>query len=183
MAILTSCQSTFTDMTDIEIGGRNLVLNSDTELSVKNMYRTYALSEYGKKAVSGRTVTVSLDTCSDIDGVTIDVYIRKVIDGTGSSCNKKASIRNVGMEYQRFSVVIDVQTSDFIEQVAVRSNSASGTGYSTTATVYAKNIKVEIGNVPTDWTTTPKDNRQAIDTYADELRESIVEKSTSLVQT
>ena len=76
MAILTSCQSTFTDMTDIEIGGRNLVLNSDVESSFKNTYKTYELSEYGRKAVSGKTVTISLEACSDTVGITIDVYVR-----------------------------------------------------------------------------------------------------------
>ena len=170
-------------MTDIEIGGRNLVLNSDVECSFKNTYKTYELSEYGRKAVSGKTVTISLDACSDTAGITIDVYVRKIVDGTGSSCNAKASIKNVGTEYQRFFAVVEVEASDYIVQAAVRSSASSGTGYSTTATVYAKNIKVEIGNVPTDWTPAPEDTRQAIDTTADELRESIVEQSTSLVNT
>ena len=183
MAILTSCQSTFTDMTDIEIGGRNLVLNSDVESSFKNTYKTYELSEYGRKAVSGKTVTISLDACSDTAGITIDVYVRKIVDGTGSSCNTKASIKNVGTEYQRFFAVVEVAASDYIVQATVRSSASSGTGYSTTATVYAKNIKVEIGNVPTDWTPAPEDTRQVIDTTAEELRESIVEQSTSLVNT
>ena len=149
MEILTSCQATFTDMASVEVGGRNLVLNSDIEVSFKNTYKTYELSEYGRKAVSGKTVTISLDACSDIDGITIDVYLRKIVDDVGSSCNEVASIKNIGTTYKRYSITISVQESDYIMQAAVRSNVRSGDGYNADAKVSIKNIKVEIGDVVT----------------------------------
>ena len=163
MEILTSCQATFTDMASVEVGGRNLVLNSDIEVSFKNTYKTYELSEYGRKAVSGKTVTISLDACSDIDGITIDVYLRKIVDDVGSSCNEVASIKNIGTTYKRYSITISVQESDYIMQAAVRSNVRSGDGYNADAKVSIKNIKVEIGDVATDYTLAPEDIDDAIE--------------------
>lgn len=158
MAILTSCQATFTDMASVEVGGRNLVLHSDTEVTFKNNYKLYELSEYGKQIVSGRIIIFSLDACSDTDGVTIDVYLRQIVDEVGSSCNEVvASIKNVGTTYKRYSIAVKIKESDYIMHAAVRSNAKSGDGYSTTATVSAKNIKVEIGDVATDWTLAPED--------------------------
>lgn len=157
MEILTSCQATFTDMASVEVGGRNLVLRSDVERTFSNTYTTYELSDYGKKVVSGRMIIFSLDACSDIDGITIDVYLRKIVDDVGSSCNDVASIKNIGTTYKRYTIAINVQESDYIMQVAVRSSVRSGDGYNVDAKVSIKNIKVEIGDVATDYTLAPED--------------------------
>lgn len=163
MEILTSCQATFTDMASVEVGGRNLVLRSDVERTFSNAYTTYELSDYGKKVVSGRTIIFSLDACSDIDGITIDVYLRKIVDDVGSSCNDVASIKNIGTTYKRYTIAINVQESDYIMQVAVRSSVRSGDGYNVDAKVSIKNIKVEIGDVATDYTLAPEDIDDAIE--------------------
>lgn len=163
MEILTSCQATFTDMASVEVGGRNLVLRSDVERTFSNTYTTYELSDYGKKVVSGRTIIFSLDACSDIDGITIDVYLRKIVDDVGSSCNDVASIKNIGTTYKRYTIAINVQKSDYIMQVAVRSSVRSGDGYNVDAKVSIKNIKVEIGDVATDYTLAPEDIDDAIE--------------------
>ena len=163
MEILTSCQATFTDMASVEVGGRNLVLHSDVEHAFSNTYVTYALSDYGKKVVSGRTIIFSLDACSDIDGITIDVYLRQIVDDVGSSCNDVASIKNIGTTYKRYTIAINVQESDYIMQAAVRSSVRSGDGYNVDAKVSIKNIKVEIGDVATDYTLAPEDIDDAIE--------------------
>ena len=163
MEILTSCQATFTDIASVEVGGRNLVLRSDVERTFSNTYTTYELSDYGKKVVSGRTIIFSLDACSDIDGITIDVYLRKIVDDVGSSCNDVASIKNIGTTYKRYTIAINVQESDYIMQVAVRSSVRSGDGYNVDAKVSIKNIKVEIGDVATDYTLAPEDIDDAIE--------------------
>lgn len=163
MEILTSCQATFTDMASVEVGGRNLVLRSDVERTFSNTYTTYELSDYGKKVVSGRTIIFSLDACSDIDGITIDVYLRKIVDDVGSSCNDVASIKNIGTTYKRYTIAINVQESDYIMQVAVRSSVRSGDGYNVDAKVSIKNIKVEIGDVATDYTLAPEDIDDSIE--------------------
>lgn len=163
MEILTSCQATFTDMASVEVGGRNLVLRSDVERTFSNTYTTYELSDYGKRVVSGRTIIFSLDACSDIDGITIDVYLRKIVDDVGSSCNDVASIKNIGTTYKRYTIAINVQESDYIMQVAVRSSVRSGDGYNVDAKVSIKNIKVEIGDVATDYTLAPEDIDDAIE--------------------
>ena len=112
MEILTSCQATFTDMASVDVGGRNLVLHSDAERTFSNTYTAYELSDYGKQIVSGRTIIFSLDVCSDIDGITIDVYLRKIVDDVGSSCNDIASIKNIGTTYKRYAIAVNVQESD-----------------------------------------------------------------------
>lgn len=162
MEILTSCQATFTDMASVEVGGRNLVLRSDVERTFSNTYTTYELSDYGKKVVSGRMIIFSLDACSDIDGITIDVYLRKIVDDVGSSCNDVASIKNIGTTYKRYVIAINVQESDYIMQAAVRSSVRSGDGYNVDAKVSIKNIKIEIGDVATDYTLAPEDIDDAI---------------------
>ena len=163
MEILTSCQATFTDMASVDVGGRNLVLHSDAERTFSNTYTAYELSDYGKQIVSGRTIIFSLDVCSDIDGITIDVYLRKIVDDVGSSCNDIASIKNIGTTYKRYAIAVNVQESDYIMQAAVRSSVRSGDGYNVDAKVSVKNIKVEIGDVATDYTLAPEDIDDAIE--------------------
>lgn len=163
MEILTSCQATFTDMASVDVGGRNLVLHSDAERTFSNTYTAYELSDYGKQIVSGRTIIFSLDVCSDIYGITIDVYLRKIVDDVGSSCNDIASIKNIGTTYKRYAIAVNVQESDYIMQAAVRSSVRSGDGYNVDAKVSVKNIKVEIGDVATDYTLAPEDIDDAIE--------------------
>ena len=147
----------------IVVGGRNLVLDSDTEKNITNNYITYDLSEYGIQQVRGNTVTISFDAKSDIDGIVIDTYLRYAgtddVEHIAGTSNKISGITTV---YKRHSTVFNTADVDGIVDVAVRSSSEVSGG-STTAVLYVKNIKVELGNKATDWTPAPEDQKAAVD--------------------
>lgn len=66
-----------TAVNNLEIGGRNLVLSSNTEITSKNQITTYDLSEYGVANLTpGTKLTVSLEIKADVSQDIIDAYIR-----------------------------------------------------------------------------------------------------------
>lgn len=147
----------------IVVGGRNLVLDSDTEKNITNNYITYDLSEYGIQQVRGNTVTISFDAKSDIDGIVIDTYLRYVgTDDVGHIAGTFNKISGITTVYKRHSTIFNTADVDGIVDVAVRSSSEVSGG-STTAILYVKNIKVELGNKATDWTPAPEDQKEAVD--------------------
>lgn len=170
MAILTACQATFTDITSVEVGGRNLVKNSSVEKSISNGVIIYDLTSYGEDIIVGKKIVFSFGAYSSIAGVTIDAYIEgsSVVEGDAAvslvECNvSPAPIENIQTTYQRYSVAIEIQEKCSPMYACIRSNSDSGAGYNTNATIYVKNIKVELGDVPTDWTAAPEDLESEVD--------------------
>ena len=62
---------------NLEIGGRNLVLNSNTEITSKNTITTYDLSEYGVTNLTpGTKLIISLEIKADVSQDIVDAYIR-----------------------------------------------------------------------------------------------------------
>ena len=62
---------------NLEIGGRNLVLSSNTEVTSKNTISTYDLSEYGVTNLTpGTKLIISLEIKADVSQDIIDAYIR-----------------------------------------------------------------------------------------------------------
>lgn len=142
----------------IEVGGRNLVLGSDVEVSFKNKVQTFPLSVYGIQNIKNRQVTVSFDACTDEVGTGIDFYLRTaVIDGTGQNASNIVPVSNLTKGYVRYSGVVTSTGLDAIALAVRSTTAATGTTHSATATIYVKNIKVEFGNRPTDWTAAPED--------------------------
>ena len=147
-----------TTVNNIQIGGRNLVLNSHEEKSVKNYYVTYEVSDYAKTIFKkGDKFTISFDAKSDINGITIDAYTRNLTGGTGTRLNDVVSITNVGTSYKRYSLTITINSDLSLTNIAIRSQSNSGAGYNENATLTVKNVKMEKGNKSTDWTPSPED--------------------------
>ena len=136
---------------NIHIGGRNLVLNSNNELSSKNAITTYSLSDYGISNIKGKEITISADIKSDTANTGLDVYIRA--SATSSAENDYTIINNIGTSYSHFSVVVTVYSNDHIpNQLAFRT-----TQVNSTATFHIKNVKIELGNKATDWSPAPED--------------------------
>lgn len=156
-----------TDIDNMEIGARNLVLKSDVEKTSKNTIATYDLSDYGITILPGQEIMISADLKSTVANTKLDCYIR-----TESSdvWNVQASeISGIGTSYDRYKVSAEVkplESGKVIETIAFRTTSASGSNTSATYTI--KNVKVEIGNKATTWSPAPED----ILAYADDTVES-----------
>lgn len=142
----------------IEIGGRNLVLNSEDEVSFKNTVQTFPLSVYGIQNIKNRQVTVSFDAATDEAGTGIDFYLRTaVVNGTGQNASNIIPVSNLTTKYVRYSGVTTATDLDAVTLAIRSTTAATGSIHSSTATIYVRNIKVEFGNKSTDWTAAPED--------------------------
>lgn len=138
----------------LELGGRNLITNSDDEKTSKNNLIEYGISAYGKELAVGDTITISFDVKADnVTNTKFDVYLR------GSSnirSNPTPVISDLSTDYKRRWFTAKV-TGAFTT-LAFRTTSAGGNG-NTSATLTFRRVKLEVGQVPTDWTLAPEDVR------------------------
>ena len=146
------CDSSWEAVNEIEIGARNLVLNSDVEKTGKNQIITFDLSKYGIDNIVGRTVAASFDIKADKED-TVDCYVRSA----GSQMMSLSGYSfKVGTEWTRHTEIMDViSRTDPPKWFTIRTTSVAGG--SGTATVNIKNVKLEIGNKATDWSPAPED--------------------------
>lgn len=154
----TDVETAISDLQKIEIGGRNLLLNSDLETNFRDGIQTFALSDYAVKNIKNRQVSVSFDARTSEAGTGFDLYLRSApVNGTADAASNIIPINSLTTAYKRYSVVITSNDLDAIT-LAMRSTKATtGKVSSQTATFYVKNIKVEFGNKPSDWTAAPED--------------------------
>lgn len=143
----------------IEIGGRNLLLNSKGEFSKQNGSINLNISDYGKEILGGATVTISFDAKSDIETM-IDTYPRYGDSIAYTGIKKGFAITT---SYTRCSATLTLDASHEWTAWSIRSN-GNVSGGSTTAIVTIKNVKLEIGNKATDWSLAPEDIQSQIDT-------------------
>lgn len=144
---------------NVEVGGRNLVLNSATEVTVSNetLKTAYSLSQYGLdkfNGVYGQSVALSFDAVATAD-TTVSVYTRN--SGTNTindpSTNAVPSF-DVTTTKKRYSVTSTTKNA------ATKSIALQHAGSGITVTI--SNIKLEFGTVATDWTPAPEDVDSAI---------------------
>lgn len=137
-----------------QIGGRNLVLNQDDEVTSKNQIQNIALTDYGKEIlVPNYVVTVSFDVKVDTPtDAKFDSYLR---DSSGQASSQSPRFDGLTTEYQRMSYTANIIKSGALT-IAFRTTAASGNG-NTSATFTFRRIKVELGDTATDWTPAPED--------------------------
>lgn len=141
---------------NLEIGGRNLILNSGEEVSFSNSLKNFDLSDYGKSVLKNCHVSISFDMYTDEPGIGLDYYLRYVADGNGKAVGI-TKLNNLTDSYTRYSTTFELGDYN-LETFSIRSTQyTTGDNHSETATIYVKNIKVEIGNKVTDWTPAPED--------------------------
>lgn len=143
------------------IGGRNLALGSEDDISFTNKVQIFNLSAYGAENVKNTNVTISFDACTDEPGIGVDYYLRYIDPATnGGKAVGRVIINSLTDTYQRYSATINTAEAgdNDVTMFAIRNTKNSTVSTSSdTATVYVKNIKVEIGDKATDWTPAPED--------------------------
>ena len=155
-----------TELNDLEIGGRNLLLDSQGDFVLSpentgeatdnfNYYRFYADMSLGE------TYTVSANieiTDGDFDSVTVCPYV-------GESNAETAIIPDNGRIIHTFTKTVD--TIDSVLIYAGISGNTRGNG------IIIRNAKIERGNKATDWTPAPEDVDLSISDTRDSLQDSI----------
>lgn len=149
---------------NIEFGGRNLVLDSAVEKSStktsdeSQMFPYWTLSDYGQTALgeSGTEFTISFEAKASVDGAAFYACLRKASDSALFSSEGAAF--NLSTSYQRYNAALKTYATETARfWPAMRANVASGTTY------WVRNVKVEKGNVATDWSPAPEDAEGEID--------------------
>jgi hypothetical protein len=154
----TNAQSTANaaqaNINNLEIGGRNLLLNSDIERTSDREYIGIDITSIAQKyGNTGQKLSLSADVTAAIDGLMKMYSLGKYeIHNPGQvSCDIVAG------EYTRMKMEgITIDYNENGQNGEVCTLSFYGT-YDTGVIPTVKNIKVEIGNRATDWTPAPED--------------------------
>ena len=145
-----------TELDNVKIGGRNLVLQSDTEQNFSSGIIMYTLSDYGKTSlIKDQVLTISFDARAN-SASEIDCYIR------GNSVMESTASNNLSLTTspKRYSCTLIMTGMDPLT-CAFRFKSGG--------TCYVSNVKVELGNKATDWTPAPEDVDSAINGAVTEM--------------
>lgn len=140
------------DVKDMEIGVRNYALKSNEEKKIDNnsSWISYSLSE-DKDYLASKTIQISFDAkrSATSKNSELTAYLRSE---NGIVDKESAIIKDLTTSYKRYmvSIVAPDDISNVI-QIAVKSSITSGID------IDIKNMKVEIGTNPTDWSPAPED--------------------------
>ena len=142
---------------NIEIGGRNLLRNSNIDRTTTrflNIYVKDILSPY-----IGREICVSFDCKINESGIERPIQMYKY-QGSGISIGNSL-VFTPTKEYKRFTLVTRVVESSVPSGYSEGSIAFYDPAGENSYTV--KNIKIELGNKPTDYTVAPEDLEQKIE--------------------
>lgn len=143
---------------NVKIGGRNLALKSNEMLTIAGGGGQFKLSEYATSAIaSGQEVSISFDAYASVD-TALDVTLRNSANNNISTSSGAIKITTTPKRYSG-KVVLN---SEGATRCNFRTN-AVNSGYVSGSIFYISNVKVELGNKPTDWTPAPEDVDSAID--------------------
>ena len=154
----------------IEVGGRNLILDSAKELSGKGsrseFLATYDLEPIFEKYGTDRKYSLSLElkSADTSNANSISVYMQ---NGSGTKHNFVNKRVEVSEEYRRFT--FEGLTPSLSKETEIKSTLAFYGGYNTGNTPIVKNVKLELGNKATDWTPAPEDIDASISKVTDRV--------------
>ena len=159
------CSSEWEAVNELEIGGRNYILRSSEEYTLSipqgtNKYAFRALNISDALIELDETIktfTISFDAYSQNGGTHLQGYLR------GTTASPMDSTPDSGIsttEWKRYSITKTIKNGYTVKNIVNFYLRIEG---DSTDTVYFKNIKVEVGNKPTDWTPAPEDTDDAIE--------------------
>lgn len=149
------------DVTDLEIGGRNVVLGTSTTYTVKQKASTNAierlsLSLYGQENLLGKTITISADIQKEDSN---EMVFKLCLEDNDYNIIKECKIENITTDFKKYIFKINLPSTlsvgrnlQYFSMIGAPKGSSSNL-----ATYNIKNIKVELGHVQTDWTIAPED--------------------------
>lgn len=151
---------------NLQIGGRNLYLNSEPEKVYDREYTFYDIVEI-VKANLGNILTYSMDVKVPIDG-NVDVY--------------SLGNYNIGI-YKGFTLVANTWTRISVTGVCRYDEGASSQDFCNLSIYGAygsgriptvRRLKIEHGNKATDWTAAPEDDAQAATDKANQAKQDAI---------
>lgn len=159
-----------TQISNIEIGGRNLLENTNREVySGHTSGAEYTLwgviQDALEKVPVGNDITISFDVVM-AKGLYLMVYCSNTMGATGFS--PANSFRNIGTNKQRLSFVTKVvngSTTTRKTQLEFYSTYGSEDWYT------ISNVKIEKGNKATDWSPAPEDVAQSVTDLGESLKD------------
>lgn len=178
------------DIDNLEIGGRNIVLNSDfyaTNDTVTTQQFPLVMEEYNnlRKKIFVISVDIELNnavanTSSSYTGhkrVGTELSI-KYTDGTTQYCGVWQQLNETAQTIKsRFHNVIYTQDKD-VEQLETKNVGIYIQGLGS-GTAKVGRVKIELGNKPTDWTPAPEDVDADIQKVDDGVNDLITDLSTN----
>lgn len=167
------CDSSWEAVNDIEVGGRNLVLNSKGDfvrapLNTGNAADNYNYESFKADMTLGETYTISADieiTHGTFDKVSIYPYEGGTVTLVDIPANKRVVLT--------FTKKVSTITSVLIYAGVAGATRGNG--------IIIRNVKIEKGNKATDWTPAPEDVDNAIDEMGNALQQSITDQSTNIL--
>lgn len=184
------CDSSWEAVNELQIGGRNFILNSDNFTSAGNsntgitpsvingIWKIVTTSGNGNWHSWSKSNVIE-DNFKTGDEFTFSIEIRCDSGSTG----KPNIYFKSGMGYYSLQGTISTEYSTlyYTGKWIDTNNIQFHFGWSgTVGTFYIRRMKFERGNKATDWSQAPEDVDKAILDSADEVRETILEQSTNI---
>ena len=181
-----------TAVNNIEIGGRNLVLNSDDYIqtsSTTNTSKTFQFNIEEFKKLAGKQIVISMDIelTNAVYNSSATANKRRIVaelsiahtDGTTQYCDLDYNLSSTAeTSKKRISTVIQVSNKE-IKEVTTKTIGIYVQGLGS-GNVKAGRLKVELGNKATDWTPAPEDTDTAIETAKTEIKQTTDSISTEV---
>lgn len=157
----TEIDDVSTKFQNLQIGGRNLIKDSKREVIISNStfierVEGFYVPNEEMLISDNTTVTISADvkTNGHVKSIDIFLYDKKVINISSKTFD------NLSTNYTRLSVTFTTKphiTGEDWSLVTVRFDNNATDSEGTEALLYIRNPKLELGNIPTDWTPAPED--------------------------
>lgn len=172
--------SILNDSEDIEIGGRNLLLKSNAAATTPSSYQimTYNISDYGK-LTTDQVYTLSLNFTASEERKGINCYV----GGGTYDIGPWKSIPEAGTYTYIWTFTASSSMASASQFINVYSSTTGGAQGSTqiAGTCEVNWIKLEAGNVATDWTPAPEDVDSAIEDVQDIANAAYAQAQSTLI--
>ena len=169
---------------NLEIGGRNYILNSAKTINTESSSYNFSLANNGIDLAKAETITISFEAKKDETATrSFDVYIRSIVNGSGLAVFDRSQPYTLTNEWVYYSFTANnkhLVSDNNIYTLCFRSNQYTGetNGVTQSGKYHLRNMKVEIGNKATDWTPAPEDIQTQIDVHD----QKITQAETSITQ-
>ncbi|MGL5149708.1 MAG: hypothetical protein ACRC7N_03930, partial [Clostridium sp.] len=150
---------------NIQVGGRNLLINSEKIVQGSNEFVTFAdiAPIFDKEGLIQYTISFELKSKDISNHNSILVYCQ---NGSGARYNIGMNTIKVTTEFKRYSITVIPSLAD--EKITASMLAFYGT-YNTGNIPVVKNVKIEKGNKATDWTPAPEDIQSQFDSHTTQL--------------